>query len=76
VQETYVKALKGFFLVPAGNESSRLDLQNPAESRTPTDGQPRREFAQAEAVAVHHGNMESRRAALFRDRRGECRGHR
>ena len=31
VQETYVKALKGFSSFQAGHEFSRLDLQNPAQ---------------------------------------------
>ena len=36
-------------------------------------GQVGREFFRAEEPVVQHGNMESRRASLFRDRRRECR---
>jgi anti-sigma factor RsiW len=34
------------------------------------------EFSRAEETVIQHGNMESGRPPLFRDRRRECRGHR
>jgi anti-sigma factor RsiW len=40
---------------------------------TVTASQVGREFSRAEETVFQHGNMESRRASLFRDRRRECR---
>ncbi len=44
--------------------------------RTITASQVGRKFSLAEETAVQHGNVESRRPSLFRDRRRECSGHR